>query len=322
MGREKYIYNKHTLRYEKVEVSSKQRLLRGLGVGAAFAAYTALVFAFAPKQGNTSQNQELSELKQKFSEVNEQLDLMSSALTNIHDRDASIYRQVLEMEPSDDGVWNGGRGGNDKYSDLRNLSDADLLVETSKKISKLKHQLAVTASSQDDIIDQAKDKQKMLKCIPSIRPIANPKKKLQHLSGFGYRIHPVFKIKKMHTGIDFGAKKGTPIYATGDGKVVRVEYKPNGYGRNVVVDHGYGYKTLYAHMSKVMVKVGTKVAKGTQIGKVGSTGTSTSPHVHYEILYKGKKINPMPFCLDGLSTEEYKDFVKSASAENQAMSID
>ena len=226
------------------------------------------------------------------------------------------------MEPTDLGIWNGGRGGSDKYADLRNLSDAELLIATSKKLSKLRHQLAVSAKSQDAIIKQAQDKEKMLSAIPSIRPIRKLKKKIQHLSGFGYRTHPVFKRRKMHTGIDFGARRGTPIYATGDGKIARIEYKRTGYGRNVVIDHGYGYKTLYAHMSKVKTKVGQKVKRGEIIGLVGSSGTSTSPHVHYEVLYKGKKINPLPFCLDGLSPEEYKAFVIAATAENQAMSIE
>ena len=247
---------------------------------------------------------------------------MSTALGNVHDRDDAIYRQVLEMDPTDQGIWNGGRGGSDKYADLRHLSDADLLIATSKKLDRLRHQLAVTAKSQDQIVQQAKDKENMLSAIPSIRPIRKLKKKIQQLSGFGYRTHPVFKRRKMHTGIDFGARKGTPIYATGDGKIVRVEYKRTGYGRNVVIDHGYGYKTLYGHMSKVKCKVGQKVKRGEVIGLVGNTGTSTSPHVHYEVIYKSKKINPLPFCLDGLSPEEYKAFVNAATAENQAMSME
>ena len=170
-------------------------------------------------------------------------------------------------------------------------------------------------------MNAAEEKEKMLAAIPSIRPIRLLKKKLTALSGFGYRIHPVFKTRKMHTGIDFGAPKGTPIYATGAGRIVRVEYKRSGYGRNVVIDHGYGYQTLYAHMSTVKCKVGQTVKRGEVIGLVGSTGTSTSPHVHYEVLHKGQKINPMQFCLDGLSPQEYKNFVKMVSAENQAMSI-
>lgn len=322
MGKEKYIYNKHTLRYEKANVPLKQQLLRILGVTGCIAGYTALIFALSPNSSASSQARELADMKQRYEAMNYQLDMMSSALNNIHDRDEAIYRQVLEMEPTDQGIWTGGRGGSDKYADLRNLSDSELLIATSKKIAKLKHQLAVSANSQDAILKQAQDKEKMLAAIPSIRPIRKLKKNIRHLSGFGYRTHPVFKTRKMHTGIDFGARKGTPIYATGDGTIARVEYKKTGYGRNVVIDHGFGYKTLYGHMSKVKCKVGQKVKRGEVIGLVGSTGTSTSPHVHYEVLHKGKKINPLPFCLDGLSPEEYEAFVKDATAENQAMSIE
>lgn len=322
MGKEKYIYNKHTLRYEKANIPFKHQLLRILGVTGCIAGYTALIFALSPNTSTSSQAKELADMKQKYEAMNYQIDMMSGALGNIHDRDDAIYRQVLEMEPTDKGIWNGGRGGSDKYADLRNLSDSELLIATSKKLEKLRHRLAVSAQSQDEIIQQAQDKEKMLASIPSIRPIRNLKKKIQHLSGFGFRTHPVFKTQKMHTGIDFGARKGTPIYSTGDGKVVRVEYKKTGYGRNVVIDHGYGYQTLYGHMSVVECKVGQKVKRGEIIGLVGSTGTSTSPHVHYEVVHKGAKINPLPFCLDGLSPKEYKEFVAGATAENQALSID
>lgn len=322
MGKEKYVYNKHTLRYEKVMIPLKNRILRALAATGCIAGYTALIVSLSPEQSNDSKSQELALLKQKYEAMNHQVDQMSAALGNLHDRDNAIYRQVLEMDPTDQGVWNGGRGGSDKYADLRNLSDSELLIATSQKIAKLRHRLAVSAQSQDDIIQRAQAKEEMLASIPSIRPIRHPKKKIQHLSGFGYRTHPVFKTKKMHTGIDFGARKGTPIYATGNGKVVRVEYKKTGYGRNVVIDHGYGYQTLYGHMSQVQCKVGQKVKRGEVIGLVGSTGTSTSPHVHYEVVYKGKKINPLPFCLDGFTPKEYKEFVAAATAENQAMSIE
>jgi murein DD-endopeptidase MepM/ murein hydrolase activator NlpD len=320
MRKEKYIYNKQTLRYEKVTSPLKQQIFRALLLTVCVAVYTTALILFVSKDKQSPA--ELADMKQKYQSMNYQIDMMSTALNNIHDRDEAIYRQVLEMDPTDQGIWNGGRGGSDKYAELRHLSDADLLIATSKKLAKLRHQLAVSAKSQDDIIKRAQDKEKMLSAIPSIRPIRKLKKKIQHLSGFGYRTHPVFKRRKMHTGIDFGARRGTPIYATGDGKIVRVEYKRTGYGRNVVIDHGFGYKTLYGHMSKVKCKVGQKVKRGEVIGLVGSSGTSTSPHVHYEVLHKGKKINPLPFCLDGLSPEEYKAFVIAATAENQAMSLE
>jgi murein DD-endopeptidase MepM/ murein hydrolase activator NlpD len=320
MRKEKYFYNPQTLQYETVQKPIKNMLLQALAIALCLGVYSFVVVWYATKDNYSPT--ELADMKEKYKAMNYQVDRMSTALANIHDRDDAIYRQVLEMDPTNQGVWNGGRGGSDKYADLRHLSDADLLIATSKKLERLRHQLAVTAKSQDEIVVQAKDKEKMLSAIPSIRPIRKLKKKIQHLSGFGYRKHPVFKTRKMHTGIDFGARKGTPIYATGDGKIVRVEYKRTGYGRNVVIDHGFGYKTLYGHMSKVQCKVGQKVKRGQVIGLVGNTGTSTSPHVHYEVIHKSKKINPLPFCLDGLSPEEYKEFVSAAMAKNQAMSME
>ncbi len=322
MGKENYIYNEHTLRYEKVVLPLKTKVLRVLGIVGAVTAYTLLVYSLIPTKSTEAHVNELAKMQQKYKEMNKQMDLMSSALTSLHDRDESIYRQVLEMDPTDDNVWTGGRGGSDKYADIRNLSNADLLAATSQKLSQIRHQLAISAKSQDKVLTVAEKKEKMLASIPSIRPIRKLKKKLGALSGFGYRVHPVFKTRKMHTGIDFGARRGTPIYSTGNGKIVRVEYKRGGYGKNVVVDHGYGYQTLYGHMSVVKCKVGQKVKRGEVIGLVGNTGTSTSPHVHYEVIYKGAKINPLQFCLDGLSTKEYKEFVSRASAENQAMSIE
>jgi murein DD-endopeptidase MepM/ murein hydrolase activator NlpD len=320
MLKEKFIYNEKTLSYEKIQVSFAQRVRQSAIFCTALALYTALIVWVAPQQSSAKEKaylKELTELRKRFHDVNDQLENMSLALQNIHERDAAVYRQVLDMEPTDEAIWNGGRGGNDKYADLRNLSDAELLIATTQKISKLRHQIAVSAESQDQIISKASKQQDQLQAIPSIRPIRHIEKDIKQMSGFGYRIHPVFKIAKMHTGIDFGAPTGTPIYATGNGTVIRIENKPTGYGKNVVIDHGYGYQTLYAHMSNYACKVGQKVVKGEQIGYVGSTGTSTAPHVHYEVIYKDQKVNPLPFCTDGLTPEEYRLLVQEASRDGQ-----
>lgn len=319
MGKKRFVYNKQTLRYEKASLSSTDVMLRAMGGIGILILYTAIVLALYSKTSiGTVDNVELVLMIQKYQELNAELDLISGSLHNLHERDKAIYREILEMDSKDAAVW---KGGSDKYATFRNLSNSEILVQTAEKISKLKYQLAASATSQDEVIERAKTKEKMLKHIPSIRPIHIPQKELGALSGFGYRIHPVSKIRKMHTGIDFTARRGTPIYATGNGKIVRIEHKKTGYGKNVVIDHGYSYKTLYAHMSEVAVEVGEKVERGQQIGRVGSTGTSTSPHVHYEVIHKGEKINPMAFCLDGLSPEEYKEFVDAAKAENKAASI-
>jgi len=323
MAKEKYQYNPQTLRYEKVKNSKRVLIVRILTALFIVGALTmALYFlAVGDSAAQRIQQQELAEMKKRYGEMNEQLDLMQKAMENLHERDAAIYNQILELDPTDEGFWNGGRGGSGKYEDLKGLSDEELLIELSERIIKMRQRLALIAKAQEEILAAAKEKEAMLKALPSIRPIQKLKRKLEYLSGFGYRKHPVFKILKIHTGIDFGAPTGTTVHATGNGKVVRVEFKKNGYGRNIIINHGYDYKTLYAHLSKVDVKVGQEVKRGQIIGRVGSTGTSTAPHLHYEVIYKKKKINPLPFCRDGMTIDEYRQFVDNVGKQNQALSI-
>jgi murein DD-endopeptidase MepM/ murein hydrolase activator NlpD len=247
---------------------------------------------------------------------------MSDALDNIQERDRWVHRMVLEMDPIDENIWEGGVGGHEPYADLLNFRQSGkMMSQLRQKADKLKRQMVVQSKSLDEIEKMAADKEKMLASIPSIKPVRADKlnRKVQLLSGFGYRIHPIYKIRKMHAGIDFSAKTGTPIQSTGDGKVVKVQNSGRrGYGIHVVIDHGYGYETLYGHMSKADVKKGDVVKKGQVIGKVGSTGTSTAPHCHYEVRYRGKAVNPIDYVLDGLSPKEYQELVRLAELDNQS----
>ncbi len=172
----------------------------------------------------------------------------------------------------------------------------------------------------DELEKLAKNKETMLASIPAIKPVRKDKlnRNIRALSGFGMRMHPVYKRMKKHTGIDFSCPKGTPIQATGDGVVEAVYHKKTGYGTHVVINHGFGYKSLYGHMSVVDVKKGQKVKRGQVIGKVGSTGTSTAPHCHYEVHKNGIKINPINYCLDGLTPQEYQALANDASVVNQS----
>ena len=185
-------------------------------------------------------------------------------------------------------------------------------------MDKLGRQLNLQSKSLDTIADLVKEKEKMLAAIPSIRPVRNLTRNIKLFSGFGMRLHPIHKIRKMHWGIDFSAPKGTPIYATGDGKVISVKQRKSGYGNHVIISHGFGYKSLYAHMHKISVKVGEKIKKGEVIGSIGSTGTSTAPHLHYEVIQNGKKVNPIHFCIDGLTPAEYKEMSELSAQENQS----
>ncbi|MEO1436744.1 MAG: M23 family metallopeptidase, partial [Bacteroidota bacterium] len=193
-----------------------------------------------------------------------------------------------------------------------------LMVELTSKIDRLGRQITIQSKSLDTIAGMFVEKEKMLAAIPSIRPVRSLTREIKLFSGFGMRLHPIHKVKKMHFGIDFTAPKGTPVYATGNGKVVEVKRSRTGYGNKVVIDHGYNYRTLYAHLNTVNVKVGQKVLKGELIATIGNTGTSTAPHLHYEVIHKNQKVNPIHFCIDGLTPEEYREMAEMASIPNQS----
>ncbi len=325
MRREKYFYNKQTLQYEKVKLTTKEKAGRFFGIASAMlisgVLFGSLLWRFFPSPQIQLKNDEIARLAFENMEMQELVDHMSSTLVNIQERDRWIHRMVLEMDPIDENIWQGGVGGHEPYAELQNFRQSGkMMALLRQKAEKLKRQMVIQSKSLDEIEKMAADKEKMLASIPSIKPIRSDKlnRRVQLLSGFGYRLHPIHKIRKMHAGIDFSARQGTPIQATGDGKVVKVAHSKSGYGRHVIIDHGYGYKSLYGHMSVIDVKVGQKIKKGQELGKVGSTGTSTAPHCHYEVHYKGKAVNPIDYVLDGLSPKEYQELVRLAELDNQS----
>ena len=311
MKKEKFVYNRHTLRYEKIELSLGQKLWRVSAAFAALGLYTFSVWAMIPHQPTEEQARENAELKKQLFAVNEQVGSMGKVLENLKERDNYLYRTVLQMNPLDEKNWSKST----PEVDLASLSDEELANHIQQKLNKTKMQMAVLAKSQDEVLGQSKVTEAERNARPMIRPIQSMERAMHQLSGFGTRLHPILKTPHMHTGIDFGAPMNTPIHATGDGKVVRVEFKESGYGRNVVIDHGYGFQTLYAHMNKVDVKVGQQVKRGEIIGRVGSTGMSTSPHVHYEVFKNGERVDPAPYCMD-MSPQDYKVFAQRVSAMN------
>ena len=217
-------------------------------------------------------------------------------LDDIQKRDDNIYRVIFEADPIPSSIRKAGYGGVNRYINLSGYTNSELMISATKKIDQINKQLYIQSKSFDHIIELAKNKQEMLACIPAIQPVAN--KDLRRMaSGYGYRIHPIYKTRKMHHGMDFTAKTGTPIYATGNGTVEKVSNIRTGYGKHIIIDHGYGYKTLYAHNSKNLVTKGQKVNRGDVIAHVGSNGLSTSPHLHYEVHKDGKKINPVNFTI-------------------------
>lgn len=326
MRAEKYVFNEHTLSYEKVRMPLKQRLLRIFGfvssVVVTGAIFMSITNAFFPSQKEKALLREIEQMRMQYDNLNGQFDMMAKVLDNIQERDAAVHRMMFGMDPIDHGVWEGGVGGHKRFENLRALPySGKLLTHTLERAEKLERQLVLQSLSLDTIQRMAENMKEMHASLPAIKPVREDKlnRNVRAMSGFGVRIHPVLKVKKMHTGIDFTAPVGTAIQVTGNGKVVDVRRESGGYGLHVVVDHGFGYQTLYAHMKSVDVKVGQKLTRGQKIGTIGNSGTSTAPHLHYEVIYKGQKVNPIHYVIDGLSLEEYKELVEAASATNMSL---
>ena len=325
MKKEKFVYNRQTLRYEKVVVPMRARLVRVFAFIAGIAVFSSIVVALAlhfidsPKEAQL--RRELAQAERQYGALEEVIDMQARVLDNVQERDRHVHRMIFGMDPIDNDVWNGGIGGSDKYAKLTTYENTGTTMRrVTEKVDRFGRQLAVQSQSLDTIQQMVLEKEKMLASIPSIKPVRSDmlNRSINLLSGFGMRLHPIHKVRKMHKGIDFSCPKGVSIQATGDGKVVKVENRKSGYGKNVIIDHGYGYKTLYAHMSKIDVVVGQKVKKGQKLGSVGSTGTSTAPHLHYEVRYKGRAVDPIHYCMDGLTAAEYTELVELSKIANQS----
>tara|TARA_X000001036_G_C20671654_1_gene802704 strand:- start:1732 stop:2577 length:846 start_codon:yes stop_codon:yes gene_type:complete len=262
-------------------------------------------------------NREIKQLSTQYNVVQNKLNQVELVLDDIQHRDDNIYRIIFEADPIPKSIRKAGYGGVNRYKDLTGYNNSELIISTANKIDQITKQLYIQSKSFDEIIELAKNKKDMLAAIPAIQPVSN--KDLSRMaSGYGYRIHPIYKTKKLHAGMDFSAKTGTPIYATGDGKIIKVKRSRRGHGNHVIIDHGFGYKTLYAHMSKYTVKRGQKVNRGDIIGYVGNTGMSTAPHLHYEVHKNGKKINPVNFYYNDLTPEQYEKMLEISSQNNQS----
>lgn len=316
----KYKYNTQTLSYEKVEKSAKDRAVTVLSLivsGIFFALITWYVsqnFLASPKE--KQQQRELAQLKLQYNLLNKRVDEMQDVMEDVQYRDDNIYRVIFEADPIPSNIRKSGRGGVNRYLHLDNYDNSNLVIETTKRLDQLEKQLYVQSKSFDEVYNMAIQKEKMLASIPAIQPVAN--KDLKRMaSGFGRRIHPVYKTEMMHWGMDFSAPVGTEIYATGNG-VIKIAKYQKGYGKHIVIDHGYGYETFYAHMSQFKARVGQKIKRGEIIGYVGNTGTSTAPHLHYEVHKNSRKLNPVNFYFNDLSPEEYDKMLELSSATNQS----
>ncbi|GAG06828.1 unnamed protein product, partial [marine sediment metagenome] len=226
--------------------------------------------------------------------LNKKLADLTKVIRDIEKRDDNIYRVIFNTEPIPSSIRSAGFGGVNRYAELEGFSNSEIIKQTTQKLDKITKRVYVQSKSYDEVIKLALNKEEMLACRPAIQPVSN-KDLTRMASGFGFRLDPFYKIRKMHWGMDFTAHTGTEIYATANGTVLKAKWSRGGYGNNIVIDHGYGYKTLYAHLSSENVKVGQKVGRGDVIGYVGNTGKSTAPHLHYEVILNNKRIDPVNF---------------------------
>jgi murein DD-endopeptidase MepM/ murein hydrolase activator NlpD len=321
MPKIKYYFNTHSLKYERVIIGWKKRLFRTVGFLSTAVVFASIIVFFAynffdsPKEKQLKRNLEETALQLEI--LKQRADQVESVLNDIQERDNTIYRVIFEADPIPTSVREAGYGGVDRYNSLRDYYNSEMLVDVTQRLDKLSKQLYIQSKSFDEVFNLAKNKSTMLAAIPAIQPINN--KNLKHVaSGYGWRMHPVYKTEKMHTGMDFTAPIGTEIRATGNGTVVKVERFGKGYGNNVIISHGYGYETVYAHMSKFAVRHGQKVVRGDLLGYVGSSGTSTGPHLHYEVRKNGNPVNPANFYYNDLTPEEYEKMMEISSQFNQS----
>jgi len=321
MAKGHYKYNPDTLSYDVVKYGFKyyvSRFFMHISVGTVLGVFFFFVYVYifdSPEEKKLKR--ENHELLSQYELMNKKLGQIEEVLEDVHMRDENIYRVIYEADSIPMSVRKAGFGGVNRYEALEDMENSELVIETARRLDQVSKELYVQSVSFDEIIDLVKKNNEMTKCIPAIMPISN-KDLSRTASGWGWRIHPIYKIKKFHEGMDFSAHAGTEIFATGDGVVTAVETSYSGYGKHVKIDHGFGYGSLYAHMSSFNVKVGQHVKRGDVIGYVGSTGTSTAPHVHYEVILKGKKVNPQFYYFqEGLSAEEYDRMIEISTNTNK-----
>jgi len=327
MARIKYYYNTDTCQYERAKVTTSDVFLNLMGflsVAFVFAIAILLVYnTYFESPSEVQLKKENKELKNHYQTLQTELDEVTSVINALEERDNNIYRKIYEAEPLPAEVRQAGSGGAELYKRImdQGLSDEELVVGTFKKIDKIKKKARIQNQSFDEIMSLAREKDGLLSSLPAIQPIENPE--LTRLaSGYGMRINPFHKGRVKHEGVDFAAPRGSAVYATGNGEVTLVKDKSaleTGYGNYIEIDHGFGYVTKYAHLDGVNVEKGQTVKRGELVGYVGSTGGSVAPHVHYEIIKDGKKIDPINFLIQRINDHEYDRLVNLATRENQSL---
>ncbi|NHM00814.1 M23 family metallopeptidase [Flavobacterium difficile] len=324
MKRVKYYYDAEKLAFKQIVTKNSTKIGYAMLFLLASALFGFLCFfilsntSFFETPKSKLQARELETMKLNYNLLNRKIALMEEGLSAIEERDNNLYRVYFNSAAISNEERRAGLGGVNRYKDLEDFNNSDLIIGSSKKVDEIMKALAIQSVSLDEITKLAKQKANLLKAIPAIQPVKNEDLK-QMASGFGYRSDPFTKIRKFHKGMDFSAKTGTPIFATGDGIVRKADASLSGYGNHIEISHGYGYLTLYAHLSKYKVRAGQKVKRGDIIGYVGSTGRSEAPHLHYEVHKNGEVVNPLNFYYGSISAKEYVLISKLANQENQSL---
>ena len=320
MAKVKYYYDADTLSYRKIAVKKsdyyKKTVFGSLAILLiAFIGF--IVFSqFIMSPNERAVNRENENLQLNLELLSKRIEESSTVLSQLQERDNNIYRMYFEANPIPDEQRKAGFGGVNRYKSLEGYDNSKMITQLTKDVDILSKQMVVQSKSLDEIVVLAKEKEKMLAAIPAILPV-----KLVDLtrmaSGYKWRMHPILKIRKFHKGMDFTAPVGTPIYASGNGKVIRADRSAT-FGNVVYIEHGYGYKTIYAHMSKIKAKRGQKVKRGDLIGYVGNTGRSVSAHLHYEVHKNNRALNPINFYYGDLTPEEFAAMQKASEEEGQS----
>jgi murein DD-endopeptidase MepM/ murein hydrolase activator NlpD len=324
MAKVKYYYDSDTLSYRKIEKKKGRQFgIIALSLIGMFLSGFLLLLIYinlpnieTPKEKTLQR--ELNNMSLQFNLLNKKLDQAFAVLDEVADRDNNLYRIYFEANPIAEEQRKAGFGGINRYRDLEGFDNSKLIISSSKRIDILTKQIVVQSKSLDEIARLAEEKEKLLEAIPAIQPINN-EDLTRMASGFGYRNDPFTKARKFHYGMDFTAPRGTPVYASGDGKVIRADNSASGYGNHIRIDHGYGYESIYAHLYKYNVRSGARVKRGDLIGFVGSTGRSEAPHLHYEVFKDDIRINPINFYYGNLSPEEFANMLQASQQENQSL---
>ena len=324
MSKVKYYYDSETLSYRKIEHKKGRKtglfILSFMGVLLS-GFLLMLLFLNLPNFETPKEkelNRELTNLEFQVKLLNKKMNQAETVLTEIAERDNNLYRIYFEANPIPQEQRKAGFGGINRYKDLEGFDNSKLIISSNKRIDILTKQIVVQSKSLDEIAALATEKEALLKSIPAIQPVKN-EDLTRMASGYGYRTDPFTKARKFHFGMDFTAPRGTPVYASGDGRVSRADNRASGYGKHIRINHGFGYMSLYAHLYKYNVKRGQRVKRGDLIGFVGSTGRSEAPHLHYEVFKDKKRINPINFYYGNLSPKEFADILKKSIQENQSL---